>query len=113
MAYNAELATRVRKYLEKYQVANVEEKKMFGGLAFLVDDKMCVNVSGERLMCRFHPNKKNEVEQKKGHEKMVMQGREMSGYCYVNEEGYKDEKDFKYWMKLCLEFNPIAAKKKR
>ena len=113
MAYSEELAHRVRKYLDKKKVANVEEKKMFGGLAFLINEKMCVNVSGGGLMCRYHPDLQAEVEQKTGYEKMVMRGREMDGYGYVNEAGITGEKNFSYWMKLCLDYNPLAAKSKK
>lgn len=44
MAYDEKLANRVREYLKSFQDIKIEEKKMFGGLAFMVNDKMCVNV---------------------------------------------------------------------
>lgn len=53
MGYNIKLAERVRTYLLDLPKLKIEEKKMFGGLAFIVRGKMCVNVSGENLMCRF------------------------------------------------------------
>lgn len=57
MAYNAKLAERVREYFFDLPGLKIEEKKMFGGLAFILNGKMCVNVSGENLMCRFAPAK--------------------------------------------------------
>jgi hypothetical protein len=47
MPYSIELAERIRKYVQAVPTIKVEEKKMFRGLAFLVNGKMCVNVSGE------------------------------------------------------------------
>jgi TfoX/Sxy family transcriptional regulator of competence genes len=52
MAYDEKLADRVREYLYESGTTEIEEKVMFGGLAFLVKGKMCVNVSGAKLMCR-------------------------------------------------------------
>ena len=47
MAYNTLLASRIRIYLDAIPNIHIEEKKMFGGIAFMVNGKMCVNVSGE------------------------------------------------------------------
>lgn len=108
MAYNTKLADRVREYLAHLPNLKIEEKKMFGGLAFMVNGKMCVNVSGENLMCRFDPSLKEEISKKKGFQPTIMNGREYKGYCYVNPEGFKQKKDFEYWIKLCLSFNKQA-----
>lgn len=53
MAYDTKLANRVREYLILFPELKIDEKKMFGGLAFMINGKMCINVSGENLMCRF------------------------------------------------------------
>ena len=65
MAYNTKLADRIRAYLIDFTKLKVEEKKMFGGLAFMINGKMCVNVSGENLMCRFDPNMQETVQKKR------------------------------------------------
>jgi TfoX/Sxy family transcriptional regulator of competence genes len=65
MAYNESLAHRTREIISLTHT-NVEEKKMFGGLCFMVNDKMCVGVEQERLMVRLDPEKYNEVMQKEG-----------------------------------------------
>lgn len=49
MAYDTKLADRIREYLVKDPQRKIEEKKMFSGLAFLVNGKMCINVSGKNL----------------------------------------------------------------
>ena len=63
MPYNENLADRLREYLAEIPNIEVEEKKMFRGLAFLVNDKMCVNVSGDNLMCRFDPDMEEEMKE--------------------------------------------------
>ncbi|SKB63761.1 TfoX/Sxy family protein [Daejeonella lutea] len=109
MPYNIELANRLREYLGKVPRLRVKEKKMFGGLAFMVSDRMCINVSGDRLMCRFDPKLEAEIRAKAGYEPMIMRGKELRGYCYVREEGYRSEEDFKYWVGFCLDYNGLAG----
>lgn len=86
---------------------------MFGGLAFMINGKMCVNVSGENLMCRFDPSLHEEISKRKGFQAMIMKGKEYTGYCYVNPEGLKTENNFEYWIKLCLSFNKKAKSSKK
>lgn len=112
MAYNEHLADRVREAIA--HLPRVEEKKMFRGLAFMVNGKMCINISGDNLMCRFDPVLQEEVAERRGYLPMIMKGKELNGYCYVSEEGYRTNIDFDYWINLCLDFNKIAkASKKR
>lgn len=113
MAYSTKLANRVRAYLAGVSTITVEEKEMFSGLAFLVNDKMCVNVSGDDLMCRFDPALYADVAERPGYQPMIMRGRQLKGYCYVSEEGYKSKKDFEYWIKICLDFNAKAKSSKK
>jgi hypothetical protein len=108
MAYDTNLAERVRKYLAKSTDLVIKEKEMFSGLAFIVNDKMCINISHEKLMCRFDPARSNEVAAKSGYEPLIMKGRQLAGYCYVNSAGYSSLKDFVFWIDLCLAFNNKA-----
>ncbi|WP_312297748.1 TfoX/Sxy family protein [Chryseobacterium sp.] len=108
MAYSFELADRVREWLSTVDHIEVEEKKMFSGLAFLVNGKMCINISHENLMCRYNPVLEEEVSAKTGFLPMIMRGKQLKGYCYVEPEGYRNPTDFGYWMKICLEYNKIA-----
>lgn len=112
MAYDIKLANKVRERLADFPNLELEEKKMFGGLAFMVNGKMCINVSGENLMCRFDPVLQEEIATKTGYRKMVMKGKEYKGYCYVSPEGFQHEKDFDYWLNLCLAFNKQAKPSK-
>lgn len=114
MAYSTKLAERIRTYLDSIPKIKIEEKEMFKGLAFLVNGKMCINVSGENLMCRYDPMLEEEVAERTGFQPMIMRGKQLCGYCYVSEDGYKSKTNFEYWLKLCLDFNEKAkASKKR
>lgn len=113
MPYDIKLADRVREYLAQFPKLKIEEKKMFSGLAFMINDKMCVNVSGDRLMCRFDPDLQEEVSKKNGYEPMIMKGKELKGYCYVASGGFTSKKDFEYWLNLCLVYNERAKSSKK
>jgi TfoX/Sxy family transcriptional regulator of competence genes len=113
MPYSTKLAERVRTYLERMPDLKIEEKEMFRGLAFLVNGKMCVNVSGEDLMCRYDPEFELEVAERTGFQPMIMKGKQLRGYCYVSEEGYKSKRNFEYWLTLCLDFNEKAKASKK
>jgi TfoX/Sxy family transcriptional regulator of competence genes len=115
MAYDLQLAARIRTYLQQFPNLEVEEKKMFRGISFMVNGKMCVNVSGDKLMCRFDPAQQETITSHPGYEPMLMKGRIYKGYCYVNAPYFKSKKDFTYWLTLCLDFNDKAkaAKKKK
>lgn len=107
MPYKEALVERVRKRLSTIN-KKIIEKKMFGGLAFIVDGKMCINVSGQHLMCRFDPQLQEEVQKKKGFLPMIMKGKTYKGYCYVKSSGYDSNIEFEYWIDLCLAFNAKA-----
>ncbi|QEH43796.1 TfoX/Sxy family protein [Chitinophaga sp. XS-30] len=113
MAFDQRLADRVREYLHAIKGLQLSEKKVFGGLAFMVKDKMCVNVSKDRLMCRFDPELTEQLSEKTGFLPMIMKGKELKGYCYVAPDGYKSRKDFEFWISLCLDFNDEAKSSKR
>jgi TfoX/Sxy family transcriptional regulator of competence genes len=113
MSYDTKLADRIREYLVAFPGLKIEEKKMFSGLAFMVNDKMCINVSHDRLMCRIDPGLQEEVSEKPGYEPMTMKGKELTGYCYVEPIGFKAKKDFEYWLNLCLDYNSRAKPSKK
>lgn len=113
MAYDKNLADAVREYLVDNVDKKIEEKRMFGGLAFMVDGKMCVNVSGDQLMCRFDPALTEEIAEWPGFSSMIMKGKVYQGYCYVAPEGFRNKQDFDFWMTLCLDFNDSAKSSKK
>ena len=112
MAYNEKLADRTREIIARTH-NNVEEKKMFGGLCFMVNDKMCVGVEQERFMVRLDPAKYDEVIEKEGCKPMDFTGRVMKGYVFVDAVVLQTKKDLEYWIKLALEFNKKAKSSKK
>ncbi len=114
MAYNEKLADRTREIIALTH-KNVEEKKMFGGLCFMVNDKMCVGVEKERLMVRLDPGLYDEVIEKEGCKPMDFTGKIMKGYVFVDIEALNTKRKLDYWVKLALDYNKIAnpSKKKK
>ncbi|MCF0050672.1 TfoX/Sxy family protein [Dyadobacter chenwenxiniae] len=113
MAYDYSLANRVREYLSEVTGIHIEEKSMFGGLAFMVNGKMCINVSGNQLMCRYDPQLIEQLSEKTGFQPMIMNGKMLNGYCYVDKIGYESNRNFEFWIKLCLDYNDKAVSSKK
>jgi TfoX/Sxy family transcriptional regulator of competence genes len=114
MPYDQKLASRVREMiLLTHQ--NIIEKAMFGGLCFMVNDKMCVGVEADRLMIRLNPDKYDEVMEMDGCHPMDFTGRVMKGYVFVDKEMLTRKKELVFWINLALEYNAIArvSKKKK
>ena len=112
MAYDEKLADRVRELIAPTHKIT-EEKKMFGGLCFMVNDKMCVGVEQERIMVRLDPAKYEEAMEKEGAKPMDFTGKIMKGYVFVDAEALNTKKKLEYWVKLALEFNKVAKASKK
>ena len=111
MAYDEKLAARVRQALAT--VKKVEEKKMMGGLTFMVNNKMCVGVLKDDLMFRIDPAVYEEALTKKGCREMDFTGRPMKGFVFVSSEGFKTARQLDYWIQLALAYNKNAKSSKR
>jgi TfoX/Sxy family transcriptional regulator of competence genes len=111
MPYNEKLADRIREQLVDKR--KVEEKQMMGGLAFMVNDKMCVGVWKDEMMCRIDPEVREEALSKTGCRVMDITGKPMKGFVLVDETGMRSKKEFDYWVRLCLEFNKKAKSSKK
>jgi TfoX/Sxy family transcriptional regulator of competence genes len=103
MAYDTELAERIRTLVR--DELDVTERKMFGGLAFLVGGNMSVSVSGRGgLMVRLDPD---DAEARLDGDVVVpfeMRGRPMKGWLRVREPGYAADEDLRDWVERSLEF---------
>jgi len=108
MAYDEKLAERLRTALAGN--SGLSEKKMFGGIAFMIKDKMCVGVSKDEMVLRCEPEMTDALLKKKGVRMFDMTGRPMKGWLLINEEGIKSKKDFDFWISLALEHNKKAVK---
>ena len=113
MAHNEKLASRVRTALAHRQ--DVQERKMFGGIIFLVSGKMCVSVGKARLMCRIDPVVHDAALQRRGCRTVVMSGRKYRGFVYVDGDTVRSERELGRWIRLALDFNTRAnpASRKR
>lgn len=115
MAYDEFMADRIRQVLLQKSIA-FEEKKMIGGLCFMVDSKMCTGTHIDKttdsslLMCRIGLVTYEEALKRPYCSEMTFTGRSMKGYVFVSEEGIDMEEDLNYWIQLCLDFNPIAKR---
>lgn len=112
MPYNEKLADRVREIISNTH-KKVEEKRMFGGLCFMVNDKMCVGVEQERLMVRLDSARYDEAMEKDGWRPMDFTGKVMKGYVFVDIDALTTRKKLEYWVKLALEYNKIAKASKK
>lgn len=112
MAYNEKLADRTREIISRTH-KKVEEKKMFGGLCFMVNGKMCVGVEQHRLMVRLDPERYDEAMEKEGCKPMDFTGKVMKGYVFVDADALGTEKKLGYWINLALEFNSKAKASKK
>jgi TfoX/Sxy family transcriptional regulator of competence genes len=111
MAYDQKLADRIRESL--MNLPKVEEKLMFGGVCFMVNDKMCIGVLKDEMMCRIDPESETLALEKPGCRPMDFTGRPMKGYVYVSQDGIKTKKNFDYWIGMCLDFNSKAKASKK
>ncbi|SRR5258706_841223 len=115
MAFNENLADRTREIISITH-KKVEEKKMFGGLCFMVNGKMCVGVEQKRLMVRLDPARYDEVMEKEGCKPMDFTGKVMKGFVFVDADVLNTKKKLEYWLNLAMEYNKIAkpsAKKRK
>jgi len=112
MAYSEKLADRIREIIAVTH-KKVEEKRMFSGLCFMVNDKMCVCVNEDRIMVRLDPAIYDEVMEKEGCAPMDFTGKVMKGFVFVNADALTTKKKLEYWVKLALDYNKIAKTSKK
>lgn len=103
MAYDEGAAERIREALGK-KIA-YSERKMFGGLAFMVRGNMCVGVIGESLMARVGPDQYREMLGRTSVREMDFTGKPMTGYVYVDPPGFEDDAALDEIVGRCLRFN--------
>lgn len=111
MSYNEKLADITRELISLTH-KKVEEKAMFGGLCFMVNEKMCVGVEKDRLMVRLDPARYEEVIEKEGCKPMDFTGKVMKGFVFVDADVLTTKKKLGYWVNLALEYNKIAKANK-
>jgi TfoX/Sxy family transcriptional regulator of competence genes len=110
MAFDESLGDRIRELFASYK--NVEEKRMFGGLCFMLNDKMCVGIVKDELMLRISPQDYETVIHIEGCREMDFNKKPMKGYVYVSQEVLKTKKDLQKWVNMAISFNAVAKSSK-
>ena len=97
MAYDEDLANRIRELIAEEE--GLTEKKMFGGLAFLINGNMSVSASGQGgLMLRVEPSERDMLLRKPHTRPLVMRGREMQGWLRIDVEGVRTRRQLAPWV---------------
>ena len=112
MSYDEKLAQRTREIIGSTR-RKTEEKKMFGGLCFMVNGKMCVGVEKDRMMVRLDPSTYDSVIHRKGCSPMDFTGKVMKGYVFVDASALNSKKALQFWLDLALEYNKVAKPSKK
>jgi TfoX/Sxy family transcriptional regulator of competence genes len=103
MAYDEELANRIRELIAAED--GVTEKRMFGGLAFLIHGNMSVSASGQGgLLLRVDPEETDSLLAEPAAETAVMRGREMQGWLRVAPEGLMTRAELERWVRRGVEY---------
>lgn len=109
MAYSEFLADRVRQRLGNQ--LDLEEKKMMGGLIFMVNGKMCVGVDfdkkmqEDRLMARIGKEAYAAALAEKGVKEMDFTGQVMRGFVFISPAGFDLDADLDFWIEKALQYN--------
>jgi TfoX/Sxy family transcriptional regulator of competence genes len=111
VSYDEKLAGRVRRLMAERK--GVAERKMFGGLAFMVGDHMCCGIIEDDLMVRVGPDRYAEALARPHARPMDFTGRPLSGYVYVAPAGYKSERSLSKWVDWGATFVASLPPKKR
>jgi TfoX/Sxy family transcriptional regulator of competence genes len=102
MPYNEALADRIRTLLEGRP--GVEEKKMFGGLSFMVDGQMCCGVLKDDMVARVDSNDFDELIARPHVRPFDFSGRPMVGMVYVASAGLSSDKTLREWVQRALDY---------
>ena len=114
MAYSEYLVDRVRQRL--VNTGSIVEKKMMGGLIFMINDKMCIGIDidkktkADRLMVRVGKLPYEALLEKSGSRPMNFTGQVMRGFLFIDPEGFDQDNDLDFWIKKALEFNRLIVK---
>jgi TfoX/Sxy family transcriptional regulator of competence genes len=111
MAYDEALAERIRAVLADRD--NVTEQKMFGGIAFMISDRMAVGVIHDDLMVRVGPDAHDDAVARPHVRPMDFTRRPMRGFVYVAPAGVADDGDLAQWVEAGAAFAASQPPKKR
>lgn len=107
MAFDTGLAHRIRDLLQ--EDPRIREKKMFGGLAFLVDGAMAFGIIGDELMVRVGPDRYVESLARSHARPMDFTGRPMRGFVQIEPSGFEEDSELSGWLALGIEYASTQA----
>lgn len=102
MSYDRQVVERVRAALA--EVPNVGEKRMFGGITFLVGGHMCCGVVGDELVVRVGPDAHEDALARKHSRPMDFTGRPLRGFVFVARQGFASDADLAGWIERGVAF---------
>ncbi len=109
MAYDEQLAERVRQVLGNQD--GIRERKMFGGLAFMLHGNMSVGVINDELTVRCGPDRHQEALERPHARPMDFTGRPMKGSVFVPQPGIGSDADLQEWVQLGVDFAESLPRK--
>ncbi|WP_411993716.1 TfoX/Sxy family protein [Agarivorans sp. DSG3-1] len=109
MAFDSDLANKIR--LQLNDKVEISERKMFGGLCFMVAGHMACGINGDRLMARVGPNQYLSCLKLAHASEMTFTGKPMKGMIYVSAEGLLTAEQREKWLDYCLNFVHSLAPK--
>jgi TfoX/Sxy family transcriptional regulator of competence genes len=110
MAFDVQLADRIRKQLAKQK--GLTEKKMFGGIGFLLNGNMCCGVIGAEMVIRLDPEQTDKALASKYTRIFDFSGRPMRGWIYVGAQAIETESDLKHWLQIGTKYAGSLPPKK-
>ena len=102
MAFDEKLAERIRKRLGKR--SGLTEKKMFGGIGFLLNGNMCCGVHGDEMIVRLDPEQTDKALSKKNTRRFDLTGRPMKGWILVTQKGLATDASLGKWIGVATEY---------
>lgn len=110
MPFDEGLAERIREALA--DVRGVSERRMFGGIAFMLHGNMFAGVVGSTLMARVGPDRYAQALRRPHAREMDFTGRPLTGYVYVDEDGTAEDEDLTSWVAACRGYAATLPRKK-
>lgn len=112
MAYDENLGLRVANMLSRRDTA-FNEKRMFGGLGFMINDKMSIGIIKDELMIRVLDDKFEQTLGKEHVREMDFAGRPMRGFVYVERDAFVTDAALGEWVDLAIEFGKLGVVKSK
>jgi TfoX/Sxy family transcriptional regulator of competence genes len=111
MTYHERLAERIRGYFKHRR--GVDEKRMFGGLCFMLDGHMCCGIEKDRLMVRVMPDRYDALLKKPHAHKMDFTGKPLKGFLFISQPGYRTAAGLTRWLDEAVECARSKPPKKK